>query len=271
MLTCDTVRRVVSDYVDGELSTAASSQLQEHLAACRTCEALIDGVREVIALASDPRALPTPDGFSDRLKQRVLLDARRPTVPLGIGEQYASLGDHIAYFWQSVGEFEAAVGFIETGLKHNDHCVVFGHAQANAKVLHTLSQRGCDVEKLISVGRISVLDGSSTGAEMLADIGEDFQRALDRGAPLIRLLGNIGWGRAGWPADDDILQFEARVTSAARKFPCVIVCMYDIGSLPGRLVLRGAFQTHPLTICDERVNTNPQYVEEEKFISRLVQ
>jgi hypothetical protein len=36
-------------------------------------------------------------------------------------------------------------------------------------------------------------------------------------------------------------------------------------------VLRGAFQTHPLTICDERVNTNPQYVEEGKFISRLVQ
>jgi len=271
MLTCDTVRRSISDYLEGELSPAGSSQIEQHLASCAPCAALVNGTRNVVALAADPRAIPAPDGFSSRLLQRILLDARRPSIPLGIGEQFASPGDHMAYFWQNDAEFEAAVGFLATGLSSQDHCVVFGHDQANAKVLHTLAQRGFDVQALISAGRLSVLDGSSAGDDMLARIGADFQRALDRGAPTIRLLGNIGWGRSGWPAEDDILQFEARVTSAARKFPCVIVCMYDIASLPGRIVLRGAFQTHPLTVCDEQVRSNPHYVEEERFITRLVQ
>lgn len=271
MHTCDTVRRSISEYLDGELSPAEFSQLEEHLRACDVCNALVNGLRNVIVLAADPRTIPTPQGFSERLQQRILLGARPASIPLGIGDQFASPGDHIAYFWQNDAEFEAAVGFLEAGLKGNDHGVIFGHQAANIKVLHTLSHRGFDVEKLISSGRISLLDGSSTAEDMLASIGADFQRALDSGSAAIRLLGNIGWGRAGWPADDDILRFEARVTSAARNFPCVILCMYDIASLPGRLVLRGAFQTHPLTVCDERMHLNPHYVEEDKFITTLLQ
>jgi hypothetical protein len=271
MLTCETVRRVLSDYLDGELTPSAREAFEGHLHACGQCAALRDGTRNILELAADPRAIPVPAGFGERLRQRILLDARRPSIPLGIGGQFASPGDHMAYFWQNDAEFEAAVGFLEAGLSGQDHCVIFGHEQANAKVLHTLSQKGFAVEALISSGRLSVLDGSSTGDDMLTRIGGDFQRAIERGASAIRLLGNIGWGRAGWPADDDILRFEARVTSAARKFPCVIICMYDIASLPGRIVLRGAFQTHPLTLSEDCVHSNPHYVEEERFITRLVQ
>lgn len=271
MLTCETVRPKISDLLDGELSPAESGRIEQHLDGCTGCRSLAVGIRNVSALAADQRVVPVPDGFYDRFMQRILLDARRPTILLGIGEQLASPGDHIAYFWQNEAEFEAAVGFLEAGLQANDHCVVFGYEQANMKVLDILARRAFNVEKLISTGRISVLEGSSTGEAMLARIGADFRRALDGGASTIRLLGNIGWGRAGWPADNSILEFEARVTSAARKFPCIIMCMYDIASLPGRLVLRGAFQTHPLTVCDERLRSNTQYVEEEKFISRLLQ
>ena len=106
---------------------------------------------------------------------------------------------------------------------------------------------------------------------MLSNIGDTFAKAVKSGAKLIRLLGNIGWGKEGWPTEDDILEFEARVTGAAKAFPCVVVCMYDVKALSGRVMVHGAFETHPLTFCRNVIRQNTHYVEAEQFISGLRQ
>jgi hypothetical protein len=123
--------------------------------------------------------------------------------------------------------------------------VVFGHDEANRKVCQRLAVIGCDVEQLIEQRRLYVLGARSTGAETLAAIGAVFAQAMANGAPLIRLLGNIGWGRADWPAQTEILAFEAQVTEAAKQFPCVVVCMYEVPSLPSHIVHHGGIETHP--------------------------
>ena len=56
------------------------------------------------------------------------------TVRLGLHDEHAKVGDHIAYFWETPGEFAAAVTFLEVGLDLGDCCVIFGHDEANAKV-----------------------------------------------------------------------------------------------------------------------------------------
>lgn len=91
---------------------------------------------------------------------------------------------------------------------------------------------------------------------------------MDRGASLIRLLGNIGWGRAGWPHERDLLAFEARVTGAARECPCIVVCLYDVRALPRRIILHGAFETHPVTVCGNIVRENRHYVELDELLER---
>lgn len=50
---------------------------------------------------------------------------------------------------------------------------------------------------------------------------------------MIRLLGNIGWGREGWPGQPELLRFEAAVASSIQGFPCVVLCMYDVRSVSG--------------------------------------
>jgi hypothetical protein len=100
---------------------------------------------------------------------------------------------------------------------------------------------------------------------MLSSIGACFQRAVDSGCTLIRLLGNIGWGHPDWPGQDDILAFEAKVTGAAKAFPCVVVCMYDVEALPGKVMVHGAFETHPLTFCGNLLRQNPYYVGVHEF------
>jgi len=189
-------------------------------------------------------------------------------VDLGIGGETVKVGEHVAYFWDDDQEFARGVDFLALGLRGTDHGVIFGHSDANAKVMNTLRAKGLDVDGLIASGRLTVLGGASAGDLMLASIGGCFQRAVDNGCQLIRLLGNIGWGHPDWPGQDDILAFEAKVTGAAKAFPCVVVCMYDVQSLPGRVMVHGAFETHPLTFCRNILRQNPYYVPVDEFRSK---
>ncbi len=191
------------------------------------------------------------------------------SVNLGVRGETAAVGDHIAYFWESRQDFEAGVGFLELGLREGDHCVIFGHEEANAEVLDLLRRRGVDADRLQQSGKLSVLGGSETGDAMLSGIGAVFGQAVDAGAPMIRLLGNIGWGKPGWPGESDILAFEAKVTGAAAAFPCVVMCMYDVQALPGRVMVHGAFETHPLTFCRNLLRENPHHVPVEEFLASL--
>jgi hypothetical protein len=45
--------------------------------------------------------------------------------------------------------------------------------------------------------------------------------------------------------------------------------MYDVNTLPGRLILRGGFQTHPLAACGNHLRHNPYYVPEAQFLRRF--
>ena len=191
-----------------------------------------------------------------------------PPVRLGLHDEHAKVGDHIAYFWETPAEFTDGVKFLEVGLDLGDCCVIFGHDEANKNVRARLVERGYPCDRLEASRQLVVVPGKPVGSEMLAHIGGIFSDAIARGATLIRLLGNIGWGRAGWPDEDDILAFEAQVTGAAKQFPCVVVCMYDVRALPGRVMVHGAFETHPITICGNVMRQNTHYVDVDQFLER---
>jgi hypothetical protein len=192
------------------------------------------------------------------------------TVPLGIEpELFAQPGYHVAYLWESESEFERGVRFLEVGLDEGDACVVFGHDEANEKVLGILRSKGVDVDGALARGILVVMGGESTGEATLGNIGQQFAALLEQGAKLIRLLGNIGWGRSDWPTETDILAFESQVTGAISELPCVVVCMYDVRSLSGQIVVHGAYETHPLTFCRNVLRENPHYVPIDDFLAGL--
>jgi hypothetical protein len=195
--------------------------------------------------------------------------SRTGAIPLGLRDEQVNLGDHIAYFWESERQFEEAVGFLLLGIRNGDHVVVFGHDDANKKVVDVLRRRGIDTDHLQTSERLTVITGGPTGERMLGNIGDTFGRAVDAGCGCIRLLGNIGWSKPGWPDDLDILEFEAKVTGAAKQFPCVVMCMYDVASVSGTVMVHGAYETHPLTFCGNVLRENPFYVGVDEFLERL--
>ncbi|HMJ17846.1 MAG TPA: MEDS domain-containing protein [Gemmatimonadaceae bacterium] len=194
---------------------------------------------------------------------------RTGAIDLGLRDEQINLGDHIAYFWESERQFEEAVGFLLVGIRNGDHIVVFGHDDANKKVVDVLRKRGIDTDHLQTSERMTVVTGGPSGDKMLGNIGETFARSVERGCGCIRLLGNIGWSKPGWPDDLDILAFEAKVTGAAKQFPCVVMCMYDVASVSGTVMVHGAYETHPLTFCGNVLRENPFYVGVDEFLERL--
>lgn len=195
--------------------------------------------------------------------------ATHKRVGLGAKNEIVDVGDHIAYVWETPAEFIEAIGFLQRGIRDGDHCVIFGHDDANTEVVRVLAQMGFDTGLLEQSGRLTILGGKERGDMMMEEIGAAFQRATDRGAPLIRLLGNIGWSCPGWPEDNDILAFEAKVTGAAKLFPSVVLCMYDAKSLSGSVMLHGCFETHPIVITGNVLRKNPYYVPIEEYLKRL--
>ncbi len=194
---------------------------------------------------------------------------RAGEIQLGLRDERVTLGDHIAYFWESETQFEEAVGFLLVGIRNGDHVVVFGHDEANKKVVDVLRKLGIDTDHLKNSERLTVITGGPTGEKMLGTIGDSFGRAVEAGCGCIRLLGNIGWSKPGWPDDLDILAFEARVTGAAKQFPCVVMCMYDVASVSGSVMMHGAYETHPLTFHGNLLRENPFYVGVDEFLERL--
>ena len=203
--------------------------------------------------------------------QKELPQESSPAVRVAFGaeEGEVSLSSHVAFFWTSEEEFANGVQFLEAGLAGQDHCLIFGHHDANQAVCEVLRRRGYDVEAMLGDGRLTVLGGAADSQEILSRIAGAFESSLARGAGLIRLLGNIGWGKAGWPDQNSLLAFEARVTEAAKQFPCVVVCMYDVAGLPGEIVHHGGLGTHPQIVCNGHAQGNPIYLHTDIFLRRL--
>lgn len=194
---------------------------------------------------------------------------RAGEISLGLRDEHVKLGDHIAYFWESERQFEEAVGFLLVGVRNRDHIVVFGHDDANRKVVEVLRKRGIDTDHLQTSDRMTVITGGPSGDKILGNIAESFGRAVERGCGCIRLLGNIGWSKPGWPDDLDILAFEAKVTGVAKQFPCVVMCMYDVATVSGAVMVHGAYETHPLTFCGNVLRENPFYVGVNEYLERI--
>jgi len=70
-ISCQEVWRSISDYIDEELNPLQQAALDQHFAECRHCTALLDGMRNVIVLYRDERVLAPPDGFHERLYQKL--------------------------------------------------------------------------------------------------------------------------------------------------------------------------------------------------------
>jgi len=273
-LKCEEVGRETSNYVDGTLAVSLRRQMDRHFKSCQRCKAVLDGTRNVVKLAGDERAFQVPSQVSSRLYSKLDQHLKSLTVseevreiPVGITDDRVQLGSHLIYFWESDEEFERGVRFLHPGLGQGEHCIVFGHDEAITRVLDLLRWKGFNPAELIQNMELTVLRRHASAQNTLSDIQDVVQAALRAGATAVRFLGNLGMGRDPLPAgEDDVLELESKATALISKLPCVIVCMYDVRTLSGRLIHKGGLQTHHLAVCHEGISENPYFTGDHDSI-----
>jgi len=190
-------------------------------------------------------------------------------IALGITNDQVALGSHLIHFWQNEEEFERGVRFLQLGIENeSQYCVLFGHDEANQQVLEILRKKYPELDRVIREGRLVILRREDSASETLAKIEAAFAAAVRKGATAIRYLGNLGMGQAPLPGRgaDEVIELENGATLLGRRYPCVIVCMYDVNTVSGSLVLNAGFGTHPLAVCGHALRQNPYFTPDENAL-----
>jgi MEDS: MEthanogen/methylotroph, DcmR Sensory domain len=188
-------------------------------------------------------------------------------IALGITEDQVALGSHLIHFWRTQEEFERGVRFLELGIAdQSQYCVLFGHDEANRRVLDILQSNGHDADRMLREGRLVILRRDSPASATLENIEAAFSAAVRKGATAIRYLGNLGMGRAPLPGrgTDEVIDLENGASMLALRYPCVIVCMYDVNTVSGALVLNAGFGTHSLAVCGDSLRQNSYCADKKK-------
>jgi len=280
-VSCEDVWREISNFIEGDLSPELRRAMEDHLRDCRPCTAVHQGAENLIRIVGDPGCFKVPTDFSQRLYRRLQLEIEEEKrcveqqyanrrVPMGINDDEVDLGSHLLYFWEKEEEFERGVRFLEPGLRARDICVIQGHDEAIERSLKVLRAHGFDTRDLVAKRRLFLVRREHAAQRTLTDFTAFLQASVSAGAPAIRILGNLGMERDPLPAgQDDVIELEAKATAVISQFPCVLVCMYDVRTLPGRLVTKGGLENHRTTICSDGVHANPHYRPEEHVLAEL--
>jgi anti-sigma factor RsiW len=70
-ISCLEVWREISNYVDGDVDAELRARMEAHFKVCAHCSAVLDGTRNVVKLVGDGAEYVVPDGFSQRLYNRI--------------------------------------------------------------------------------------------------------------------------------------------------------------------------------------------------------
>lgn len=70
-ISCLEVIRELSNYFDQDVQQELRADIEVHLPTCAHCTAIYDGLHNTITLMGDRRSFELPDGFSQRLRERL--------------------------------------------------------------------------------------------------------------------------------------------------------------------------------------------------------
>jgi hypothetical protein len=76
-ISCVEVWQEISSYIDEDVELELKARMELHFKKCRHCRAVLDGTRNTVRLLTDGEWYPLPDGFGERLFQRLSSEYRK--------------------------------------------------------------------------------------------------------------------------------------------------------------------------------------------------
>ena len=189
---------------------------------------------------------------------------------LGFADLKIDVPSHICLFYSDDAELRERLGFLANTLDDPEQvAVLFGRQARLEEILGYIgADHKRDIAADLAAGRIVLVNGAPDPDVLLGGIAAAFDAAVARGTKLIRFLGFIGWGDMDWPAQEDLMSFEAKVSEAVKSYPAIVMCTYNTEQLPGSVLIFAGIETHPYTILGTTLCENPHYVPFADYIER---
>lgn len=70
-ISCLEVWREISNYVDNDVAAELRARMEAHFKECAHCKAVVDGTKNVVKLIADGVEYELPQGFSNRLYDKI--------------------------------------------------------------------------------------------------------------------------------------------------------------------------------------------------------
>ncbi len=154
-------------------------------------------------------------------------------------------GSHLCTFYETdPGRLKMSLPFLLNGLQLGDRCFLVAAGDTQTHILSELRSVRPEIDTDIKEGRLVVLEGMSSGAEMYAFFEEAFLDASKHGIHRLRVLGDMAWFLRKGMGIADLNAFETRYNHGlGHRFPVVSLCQYDVREFAGKDVL-GALRCH---------------------------
>ncbi|HZQ78635.1 MAG TPA: MEDS domain-containing protein [Acidimicrobiia bacterium] len=191
-----------------------------------------------------------------------------PTRSVTINGLSARTGDHICAFYRGRDERDRLlVPFLREGVEGGDVCLCITggreHRQLERSVLDGCDGADPELLELRDAEDTYLAGGSFSTERMLGswrEWGEDvFGR---RGKTFARSASDMSWAQnvVTGPLIGDFMDYEAQATRAARAYPSVALCLYDLEKFRGDVIIP-VLKAHPKVFFGGMLLENPYFVD----------
>jgi putative zinc finger protein len=74
--SCSDVLTELGNYLDDDVAMEVRSQLEQHLAHCKTCKVIYDSTRKTLKVVTDSESFELPEEFSESLVDKIMSKIR---------------------------------------------------------------------------------------------------------------------------------------------------------------------------------------------------
>lgn len=185
-----------------------------------------------------------------------------------VGGLPATAGDHICAFYRGRAQRdEILTPFLSEGVRAGDKCMCLISATEESRIRSNVGEDG---------NLLDFVDSRSTYLRSGTFVGEHMMEFWQQWGHQVFEVDRLAFGRAAcemsWaeelrssPAMRDLISYEAKVTTVARAYPWVALCLYDLDLFGGDVVVP-MLKTHPKVLFSGMLVENPYFVDPDEML-----
>ncbi|HET6501388.1 MAG TPA: MEDS domain-containing protein [Amycolatopsis sp.] len=183
-------------------------------------------------------------------------------------------GDHICAFYPTQADRDEILEpYLREGLSRGDKCFCVVDS-TDPEALMTGLGRDAELAPILAARHLDVLESKDAylrGGEFSTDRVMDFweqnvTQALSDEFSFVRAVGEMTWAQKALSNMVELAVYESRLNDYVRRYPQVILCMYELGRFDGDTLV-DILKVHPKVLIAGMLIDNPYYIAPEEFLA----